>query len=124
MITKIIEKIKSWFFNPIKVSTLSAEEFNAIFCIRNSRWKKTRDVFLESNNCCAVCGSEKNLAVHHIIPVHIDKSRELDENNFIVLCQNKTLNCHFTFGHLLNWTKFNPSVVEDAKVWSSKLNNP
>ena len=59
--------------------------------------------------------------MHHVIPVHVDGERELDENNFIVLCQNRTLNCHFLFGHLLNWSKYNQDVRKDAKIWREKL---
>jgi hypothetical protein len=53
--------------------------------------------------------------------VHVDGERELDETNFIVLCQNRTLNCHFLFGHLLNWSKYNQDVRKDAKIWREKL---
>ena len=119
-IFKIYFKICS-FFTKNSLQSLSLEEFNAVFCLRHVRWKKTRDSYIKNNSVCAVCGSKKNLSVHHIIPVHIDKNQELNENNFIVLCQNKTLNCHFVFGHLMNWTKYNPNVIKDAKTWNEKF---
>lgn len=124
MLKNIILKIYFKFYKLFKKNdfhSLSLEEFHAVFCIRNNRWKKIRDSYIENNNACAVCGSKENLAVHHKIPVHVDKSQELNENNFIVLCQNKTMNCHFVFGHLMNWTKYNPNVVQDAKTWNEKL---
>lgn len=104
-----------------KVTRFNFSEAKVIFAARSSRWHKVRNDFLKLHNTCAVCGSEKNLVVHHIVPVHIDKSRELDETNLMPLCQNKTMNCHFIFGHLLNWTKSNPNVVEDSRVWNKKL---
>ena len=109
-------------FSSKKVSTLSVEQLNAIFSIRSSRWKKTRDKYLQENPTCAVCGRKENLTIHHIIPVHIDESRELDDKNLITLCQGKTMNCHFIFGHFLNWSKYNPNVVEDSKIWNHKIN--
>jgi len=118
----MIKKLWNWLTSAPGVSSMSVQERNAFFCIRSSKWKKTRDTFLENNeSCCAACGSTENLAVHHIVPVHINGDMELDENNLIVLCCNKTLNCHFLFGHLLNWTKSNPDVVKDAKIWREKL---
>lgn len=117
----MIRKFWNWLFGGQGVGLLSAEERRAIFCVRSGKWRKKRDAFLESNPCCAACGSTENLAVHHVVPVHVDGERELDETNFIVLCQNRTLNCHFLFGHLLNWSKYNQDVRKDAKIWREKL---
>jgi len=122
IILKFISMIWN-LFSSKKVSTLSVDQLKAIFSIRSSRWKKTRDNFIKNNPTCAVCGKKENLTVHHIVPVHIDESRELDEKNLITLCQGKTMNCHFIFGHFLNWSKHNPNVVEDSKIWNCKIND-
>lgn len=90
---------------------------------RSYSWNKLRKEILKKNPKCAVCGSKKNLVPHHIIPFHKDPSKELDEKNIIVLCQNKSFNCHFFFGHLKNWKKYNDNIIEDAKIWNEKLNN-
>lgn len=87
---------------------------------RSSQWKKVRDNFLFFNNYCAVCGTEKKLNVHHIIPVHIQPENELWPLNLITLCEGKDGGCHFRWGHLWNWQSFNRDVQFDAKVWSNK----
>lgn len=90
---------------------------------RSSKWRKVRNNFLKKHPNCEVCGSGNNVVPHHIVPVSFDPSKELDENNLIALCENKTFNCHFFFGHLKDWTKSNPDVVEDAKIWNKKIKN-
>jgi hypothetical protein len=124
----IIEKIfviiitQTWnIFSSRKMIKFNLAEAKTILHARSSKWRTVRNNFLEKNPYCAVCGSDENLIAHHIIPVHIDKSKELDENNLMTLCQNKTMNCHFIFGHLLNWTKSNPEVIKDSKIWQTKL---
>jgi hypothetical protein len=88
---------------------------------RSGKWPKVRKSFLEQNPYCAVCGSKKKLNVHHIVPFHIDQSRELDPSNLITLCEGDVVNCHLLFGHFMNFRNFNPNVVEDAAIWNGKL---
>jgi 5-methylcytosine-specific restriction endonuclease McrA len=108
--------IKSIFFK------LSKEEIQALSIPRSGRWRTVRKNYLGSNSECAVCGSKKNLVVHHIVPVHVDPTKELEKDNFVVLCETPSFNCHLFFGHLKNWVRFNPNVLEDAKNWREKLN--
>jgi 5-methylcytosine-specific restriction endonuclease McrA len=115
----MINFIKKIFLN--KISSLSIEEINVLALPRSSKWRKVRSQFLKDNPKCAVCGSEKNIVPHHIVPVHMDPSKELDQDNLIPLCENKNFNCHFFFGHLKNWTKYNSNILEDAKIWSEKI---
>lgn len=82
-----------------------------LFDLRSSKWNYLRKNYLIENNKCIACGTTKKLNVHHIEPVHVNYLRELDENNLCTLCQT----CHFVFGHLHNWSNFNPKVLEDAK---------
>ena len=90
-----------------------------LFISRSPRWGTVRKQFLiENGNICACCSRTKDLNVHHIIPVHIDPSLELEKSNLIILCEKP---CHLTFGHLGNWTAYNPTVVEDARIWNEKI---
>lgn len=88
---------------------------------RSSKWPKVRAEHLEKNPNCAVCGSSKNLDVHHCTPFHKAPSKELAPSNLITLCEGNGVNCHITFGHLGNFRSFNVNVKEDAKIWNQKL---
>lgn len=89
---------------------------------RDPAWKKLRQEFIDENGgACAVCGLTTNLEVHHIVPLHKDRSRELDKTNLIVLCENKSIFCHFVFGHLMHWWTANPTVIKDAKDFNEKI---
>jgi 5-methylcytosine-specific restriction endonuclease McrA len=66
---------------------------------------------------CAVCGTVKDLEVHHIIPVHIDHTRACDPKNFITLCDWRNHGCHYVWGHHRNFrSKWNPYIVEFAEM--------
>jgi len=41
-------------------------------------------VAAKSNNKCAKCGTDKNLCIHHITPLHLGGGNEID--NLILLC--------------------------------------
>lgn len=91
---------------------------------RSPKWGTVRKQFLiENDNICACCGKTKNLNVHHIIPVHINPDLELEKSNLIILCENRTLNCHLVFGHLLLWAVYNPHVIEDVKLFNERIKN-
>lgn len=87
---------------------------------RSRLWREVRDRHLKENPECAVCGRRKNVVPHHVVPVHVDPSRELDPGNLISLCEGPAFNCHLFFGHLRDWSSFNPEVREDAKIWREK----
>lgn len=83
---------------------------------RSPHWNDMRDEFIKENGSkCAACGKTTNLEVHHIIPVHKDQTRELDKSNLIVLCENKSIFCHFVVGHSFSWRAYNPHVIEDSE---------
>ena len=86
---------------------------------RSGEWPKVRNNHLREDPVCNVCGGKEDLNVHHIVPFHIDKSKELDPSNLITLCNGH--GCHFAFGHLFNWQTSNPSVVGDAKLFKKKV---
>ena len=97
------------------------EEISILSTPRSKDWKRLRDEHLKKRPTCAVCGNSKNVVPHHIIPFHIDPSKELDPSNLISLCEGNTFNCHLFFGHFRNWSKHNPKVAEDASEWSKKI---
>lgn len=81
---------------------------------RDKLWPLVREAHLEQNNFCSACGGDVKLQVHHIIPVHIDPTYELDSNNLITLCMGKD-ECHLNVGHLGSWKKTNINVESDAR---------
>ena len=90
------------------------------FAYRSPKWSEVRKLHLKDNPNCAACGRSNKLEVHHIEPVHINPDRELDPSNLITLCDNP---CHFVFGHLFNYKKYNKDVVNDCKVYLNKVQN-
>lgn len=91
-----------------------------IFFKRSSLWPKIRSEYLQTNPICEICGSKNKPEVHHIIPVHVDPSKELDINNLITLCDKY---CHFIFGHLMNWKSYNIHIKQDAMEFNNKISN-
>jgi 5-methylcytosine-specific restriction protein A len=89
---------------------------------RSGSWPAVRKKHLEQDPKCRVCGSTKNLAVHHILPYHIAPAGELLADNLITLCEGPVVNCHFLYGHLRNWRSWNPRVVLEAQRWREALN--
>jgi hypothetical protein len=88
---------------------------------RSPKWGKVRKQFLKDNgNICACCSRTDNLNVHHIIPVHIDPSLELERSNLIILCEKP---CHIYVGHNGSWEAYNPHVREDVVFWNDRIKN-
>lgn len=89
---------------------------------RSKKWSSVRKEFLKKNPSCAACGNKKlaDLEVHHIKPYWVFPFLELIEENLIVLCEGPA-NCHFVWGHLLNWKAWNPKVKSDAKAFMQKI---
>ena len=87
---------------------------------RSSKWGKVRAEHIKKFPTCAACGSTIDLEVHHIEPVSVNPSRELDPTNLITLCSKY---CHFYVGHLMDYTSWNINVIEDSKVYLNKVIN-
>ena len=85
---------------------------------RSPEWPNIRKQHLAKQPYCQACGSKNNLEVHHIEPFHVNPSRELDPNNLITLCGK---NCHFIFGHLMDYSSWNVNVIEDSEVYLDKV---
>ena len=88
---------------------------------RSPQWGEVRKTYLKTHGTCVACGSKDHLEVHHIVPFHIDPSKELQPTNFITLCQSKSHNDHLIFGHLLDFHAQNTKVVTDAKNYRGEL---
>lgn len=90
--------------------------------VRSPRWPTVRRKFLEGKTC-AGCGGSEKLEAHHKLPFHLRRDLELNPNNLICLCEKPGHDCHFRFGHSLDWKAYNPDVVEDAALalWRVRL---
>ena len=92
------------------------------YAVRSPEWPEVRREHIKKQPCCMACGSCKKPEVHHIVPVHLDPSKELDPDNLITLCDKY---CHFIFGHFMNYKSWNVNVVKDSsKYLESKSNRP
>lgn len=92
---------------------------------RSDGWPEARKEHLVSFPVCVVCGSKKNLQVHHIHPFHLYPELELNPDNLITLCEDdgNGCDCHLFIGHLGNFRTYNPDVKEDAEIWNQKIKN-
>lgn len=81
---------------------------------RSGKWEAVEKSFKEAHPACEACGSKNRLNIHHILPFHLDKSKELDTNNLITLCMDFNKECHYRLGHLSNWHGYNPNIKSDA----------
>jgi 5-methylcytosine-specific restriction endonuclease McrA len=88
---------------------------------RSTQWPALRRKHLAAHPTCASCGGRAALECHHIVPVSFDRSRELDPDNLITLCEKKK--CHCRDGHLWDWKAANPNVVADAAAALARIGN-
>lgn len=90
---------------------------------RSSGWPAKRKAWLKKYPRCALCGGKEKITVHHIRPFHLHPELELDDTNFITLCEGKkVVNCHLVFGHFGNFrTKYNAVVKEAVNFWRPHL---
>lgn len=90
------------------------QRLTAWLCGRSSKWPAVRKAYLAAHPRCAACGGDRDLEVHHIIPVSVDTREELNPGNLITLCRNEERLCHFRDGHNFCWTSHNLMVRADA----------
>ena len=98
-------------------SLLAKCEDRNLGATRSPQWEKLRKQFLKTQSSCQVCSTTKNLEVHHIIPFHVDASKELDMDNLITLCNDH----HLLFGHLMSYRSFNGYVKDDAQAFNQRI---
>jgi len=89
---------------------------------RSKHWHKVRQEFLKENPECAVCGTNKNLNVHHKKPFHLYPELELDKNNLVTLCMSK-MECHLLIGHGGSFLKFNNNIESDIRILQHDLSH-
>ena len=80
---------------------------------RSSQWSAVRAAHLEREPVCVACGRDRNLHVHHIIPIGVDPSLELVPSNLMTLCRRD----HLTFGHFGDYRRYNPRAREHAEQY-------
>jgi 5-methylcytosine-specific restriction endonuclease McrA len=73
---------------------------------------------LAEHPACAACGRAREVEVHHVIPFHDQPELELDATNLVTLCADP---CHIVHGHLMDWKRFNPTVLEDCRRYRQNL---
>lgn len=109
--------VKAVFVNRGEFEKLSfADDVEAIKLAGKTRdpgWPAFRKHFLIGKRCAA-CGGVDFLELHHVLPFHDFPEKELDEGNVIPLCEKPSRNCHFVFGHALNWKGYVKTVRDDA----------
>lgn len=89
---------------------------NPVETQRSGGWTALRLRFLRTHPFCECCNKSTELEVHHVIPVSVDASLELIEENLICLCER----CHLVVGHLNNWHRWNPHIRHDAALLKSR----
>lgn len=79
---------------------------------RSTLWPKVQREFLEKNPQCAVCPANTMIQIHHVMPFHFCHlvyrgDLELDDRNFIALCEEAGNNHHLLLGHLDDFESYN-----------------
>ena len=112
LLENIIEKLQNWLL--ILQKNREEQELGGV---RSTEWPRIRASYLKGHPACAVCGTKKDIDVHHCIPYHIEPDLELNLHNLLTLCTKH----HFLFGHLQNWSSWNDRVRHDAEEWYNKI---
>lgn len=89
-----------------------------------SLYPMVRKIYIKNKPYCEACGHAtlSQLQVHHIIPIKSNKSRYLDLDNLITLCNHHGNNCHLKIGHLGDYVRrWNPDAKKDAKKFRTML---
>ncbi|NDD52518.1 HNH endonuclease [bacterium] len=85
---------------------------------RASQWRKLRAAHLLKEPECVACGRDKELDVHHIVPVSADPTQELNPDNLITLCSDP---CHIVFGHFFSYRCYNKDVRSMATAYRAAM---
>src|SRR3990167_6514861 len=82
---------------------------------RSPQWASFRKKHIKDK--CEICGRNKELQLHHFLPVHLFPAQELNPENVYTLCRD----CHLSFGHLFSFYSYNPYLKEDIKLWKERI---
>lgn len=89
---------------------------------RSPKWGAFKKEYEKTHpKVCAVCGSKKGVALHHLRPFHLHPELELEENNMLWVCERPGHDHHFMVAHLEDYKSFNPTAKEDAEIWRKKI---
>jgi 5-methylcytosine-specific restriction protein A len=89
---------------------------------RSPQWANDRKKYLLTHPFCAICGQNKSIELHHVLPFHIFPKLEREPLNWIPLGEGCTTgNHHLLFGHLGNYKDFNPNILLDAAIWAQRI---
>lgn len=85
---------------------------------RHKDWRKVRAEHLEMYPWCVITGVAEELEVHHVVPVHVDPSRELDRTNLRTVSSYGpgNIDYHYLCGHPRGWRSWNPNFDACAAV--------
>ena len=86
---------------------------------RSSEWRRVRDKFVENHPDCVVCGSRKNIQVHHVIPFCVDPSKELEVSNLATMCSR----CHLLIGHGGWFQRYNANFWHTVATMKTVVKN-
>lgn len=71
---------------------------------RSPRWPAWLKKFLVGKVCVVCERNDEPLTGHHVVPFHVDPSREMDPTNVEPVCDDSpTRKCHLLVGHLGDW---------------------
>ena len=85
---------------------------------RPAEWTKVRNEYVaEGHDFCEICGSKKDIEVHHVKPWAKWPDLRYEKSNLITLCRSKYwgFDCHWAVGHGGNTRWENPWVRDDVK---------
>ena len=86
------------------------------------KFKQVIPEVLSEQRECVVCGSKKNLNVHHIVHCRSYEKRYADKNNLVVLCRDCHREYHNSFSKSTPVTLFkfmrNKYLIEQSKYES------
>ncbi len=60
-------------------------------------------------------------SVHHRLPFHKFPHLEMVPSNWRMLCEFHSCNCHFIWGHLLDWKSWNENIDIDLAVFLARI---
>lgn len=103
--------------SPLAAALLSDDLERSFGVPRAPGWKRLRRTWLKEFPNCAVCGTDREVVPHHVVPFHVNPARELDRGNLLTLCPPD----HWLVGHLCNWSSHNKDVRRDAARWLRKI---
>lgn len=91
---------------------------------RHSGWGPASHLYVLRYPSCYVCGRLvwKGLkavcpySIHHALPFHLYPELEMDEANWVTVCEYRSFNCHFVAGHLLDWRSWNADIRKQGPV--------